>query len=199
MRDDIFEDAEQNIKKAQKRQKRNYDLRHSGNKKTELVVGDMVVREKQVNIARKGGRLDTKREAKYYGIEKFLSNGCIVLRDLEMDLINPVPIPASHIKKVIQKYESDGDKSYDNDNMAQNEPKKRQNMNDNMNTTAMGESMETTIGNTDVRMSGSHFTTNSIGLNTVSSTDTNMNTTPTEINDDSGDEGYNPNVIIHIR
>ena len=27
MRDDIFEDAGQNIKKAQKRQKRNYDLR----------------------------------------------------------------------------------------------------------------------------------------------------------------------------
>ena len=61
----------------------------------------MIVKEKQVNIARKGGRLDTKREAKYYGIEKFLGNGCIVLRDLEMDLINPVPIPASHIKKEV--------------------------------------------------------------------------------------------------
>ena len=171
-------------------------MRHSGNKKTELAVGDMVVKEKQVNIARKGGRLDTKREAKYYGIAKFLSNGCIVLRDLEMDLIDPVPIPASHIKKVIQKYDSDGDKSDDNDNMAQNEPKKRWNTNDNTNTTATGKSMETTIDNTDIRMSGSHFTTNSIGPNTVSSTDTNTNTTPTKINDDSGDEGYDPNVIF---
>ena len=94
----------------------------------------------------------------------------------------PSTIPVSHIKKVIQKYESDGDKSDNNDNMAQNEPKKRWNTNDNMNTTAMGKSMETTIDNTDVRTSGSHFTTNSIGPNTVSSTDTNMNTTPTEIN-----------------
>ena len=80
--------------------------------------------------------------------------------------------------------------------MAQNEPKKRRNTNDNMNTTTTGESMETTIDNTDVRMSGSHFTTNSVGPNTVSSTDTNMNTTLTEINDDSGDEGYDPNVIF---
>ena len=75
-----------------------------------------------------------------------------------MDLIDLVPIPASHIKKVVQKYDSDGDKSDDNDNMAQNEPKKRQNMNDNVNTTAMGESMETMIDNTDIRMSGSHLT-----------------------------------------
>ena len=69
-------------------------------------------------------------------------------------------------------------------------------MNDNTNTTATGKSMETMIHNTDVRMSGSHFTTNSVGPNTVSSTDTNMNTTPPEINDDSGDEGYDPNVIF---
>ena len=113
-----------------------------------------------------------------------------------MDLIDPVPIPASHIKKVIQKYDSDGEKSDNNDNMAQNEPKKRWNTNDNTNTTATGKSMETMIDNTDIRMSGSHFTTNSIGPNTVSSTDTNTNTTPTKINDDSGDEGYDPNVIF---
>ena len=53
MRDDIFEDASLNIKKAQKRQKRNYDLRHSGKNKTELALGDMVVKEKQMNICKK--------------------------------------------------------------------------------------------------------------------------------------------------
>ena len=32
MKDDIFDDVAHNIKKAQKRQKKNYDIRHSGNK-----------------------------------------------------------------------------------------------------------------------------------------------------------------------
>ena len=52
MKEDIFDDAHNNIKKAQKRQKKNYDIRHSVNK-TQLEIGDMVVKEIRVNIGMK--------------------------------------------------------------------------------------------------------------------------------------------------
>ena len=50
MKEDIFDDATHNIKKAQKRQKKNYNIRHSVNK-TKLEIGDMVVKENRVNVA----------------------------------------------------------------------------------------------------------------------------------------------------
>ena len=59
MKQEIFDDAGHNIKKAQKRQKKNYDIRHSGNK-TKLEIGDMVVKEIQVNVSHKGGKLEKK-------------------------------------------------------------------------------------------------------------------------------------------
>ena len=63
MKDDIFDDAEHNIKKAQKRQKKNYDIRHSGNK-TKLEIGDMVVKEIQVNcFSPRWGDLKRKEKA----------------------------------------------------------------------------------------------------------------------------------------
>ena len=92
MKEDIFDDTAHNIKKAQKRQKKNYDIRHSGNK-TKLEIGDMMVKENRVNIAQKGGRLDPKRDSKYYIIEEFLSNGCVILRDLYLNMVDPIPIP----------------------------------------------------------------------------------------------------------
>ena len=49
MKEDIFDDAYRNIKKAQKRQKKNCDFRHSVNK-TKLEAGDMVVKENRVNV-----------------------------------------------------------------------------------------------------------------------------------------------------
>ena len=68
MKEDIVDDAYHNIKKAQKRQKKNYDIRHSVNK-TKLEIGDMVVKKNRVNVAQKGGRLDSNRDSKYYMIE----------------------------------------------------------------------------------------------------------------------------------
>ena len=59
MKQEIFDDAGHNIKKAQKRQKKNYDIRYSGNK-TKLEIGDMVVKEIQVNVSHKGGKLEKK-------------------------------------------------------------------------------------------------------------------------------------------
>ena len=209
MRDDIFEDASLNIKKAQKRQKRNYDLRHSGKNKTELALGDMVVKEKQMNITRKGGRLDTKREPKYYAIERFLSNGCVILWDLEMDMIDPVPLPASHIKKIVPEYESDSDYEDDN-NTTQHAPKRKRNTNvntnDMTNTTAMNEC--TMNVHTDDNTNDECESQKPSGSNTVTSTKNsthvNMNATAnmkannqlTVIDKQSEDEGYNLNVIF---
>ena len=102
MKDDIFDDAAHNIKKAQKRQKKNDDIRHSGNK-NKLEIGDMVVKEIQVNVSCKGGRLEKKRESTYYVIEEFLSNGCVMLHDLHTNMIDPVPIPAGHLKKKMRQ------------------------------------------------------------------------------------------------
>ena len=49
MKQNMFDDAYHNIKKAQERQKKNYNIRHSVNK-TKLEIGDMVVKEIRVNI-----------------------------------------------------------------------------------------------------------------------------------------------------
>ena len=61
MKDDIFNDTADNIKKAQKRQKKNYDIRHSGNK-TKLEVGDMAVKEIKVNVSHESG--ETQQEGR---------------------------------------------------------------------------------------------------------------------------------------
>ena len=74
----LFDDAVHKIKKTYKRQQKNYDIRDSG-KRTELEIGDMVVKENQVNVAHKGGRLDPKRESAYSIIEEVLSNRCVIL------------------------------------------------------------------------------------------------------------------------
>ena len=108
MKDDIINAAADNIKKAQKRQKKNYDIRHSGNK-TKLEIGDMVVKEIQVSVSHKGGRLEKKRESTYYVIEEFLSNGSVMLHDLHMNKIDPVPIPAGHLKKISPENEANSD------------------------------------------------------------------------------------------
>ena len=83
-------------------------MRHSGNK-TKLEVGDMVVKEIQVNVSCKGRRLEKKRDSVYYVVEEFLSNGCVVLQDLHMNMIDPVPIPAGHLKKIVPNDETNSD------------------------------------------------------------------------------------------
>ena len=69
----------------------------------------MVVKEIQVNVSHKGGRLEKKRESTYYVIEEFLSNGRVMLCDLHMNMIDPVPIPAGHLKKILPENEANSD------------------------------------------------------------------------------------------
>ena len=102
LKEDIFDDAAHNIKKAQKRQKKNYVIRHLVNK-TKLEIGDMVVKENRVNVTQKGGKFDPMRDSKYYMIKEFLSNGSMILRDLHINMVDPVPIPQGHLKKILKE------------------------------------------------------------------------------------------------
>ena len=43
------------------------------------------------------------RDSKYYIIEEFLSNGSVILRDLHLNMVDPVPIPQGHLKKIVQE------------------------------------------------------------------------------------------------
>ena len=42
------------------------------------------------------------RDSKYYIIEEFLSNENVIIRDLQLNMLDPVPIPKGHLKKIIQ-------------------------------------------------------------------------------------------------
>ena len=42
------------------------------------------------------------RDSKYYIIEEFLSNGNMIIRYLHLNMLDPVPIPKGHLKKIVQ-------------------------------------------------------------------------------------------------
>ena len=124
-------------------------------------------------------------------------------------MIDPVPLPASHIKKIVPEYESDSDYE-DNNNTTQHAPKRKQNTNvntnDMTNTTAMNEC--TTNVHTDDNTNDECESQKPSGSNTMTSTKNsthvNMNATAnmkannqsTVIDKQSEDEGYNLNVIF---
>ena len=55
MRNSVFANAHANIKKGQKRQKKNYDLRNE--RPVQIDVGDVVLKEKQKDISHKGWQI----------------------------------------------------------------------------------------------------------------------------------------------
>ena len=62
---------------SQKRQKRNYDWRFaSGNV---IKIGDVVLKEKQKDICRKGGKLNTRFFESTYTVVDIMKNGNCVL------------------------------------------------------------------------------------------------------------------------
>ena len=38
-----------------------------------------------------------------------MSNGCVVLQDLHMNMIDPVPIPTGHLKKIVPEDQTNSD------------------------------------------------------------------------------------------
>ena len=147
----------------------------------------MVVKEIQVNVSHKGGRLEQKRENTYYVIEEFLSNGCVMLHDLHMNMIDLVPIPAGHLKKILPENEANSD----NDECTQDKyGKRKQNTISSMSTNT-NTNMETKNTDRDfngVRMSNTNATPNT---NTnVTSIDT-SNEQTIEIMEKNTDESFN--------
>ena len=65
---------------------------------TILGIGDIVVKETQANMSRKGGRLP-KREEHFFVVEEILDNGNIVLRDWNKDEIEEKSVPPQQLKK----------------------------------------------------------------------------------------------------
>ena len=61
MSDSVFANAHANIKKGQKRQKKNYNLRNE--RPVRIDVGDVVLKEKQKDISHKGGKLHGRYNA----------------------------------------------------------------------------------------------------------------------------------------
>ena len=101
IQDSIFEDADRHIKANQKRQKRNYDLRFaSGNV---IKVGNVILKEKQKGLSRKGGKLNTKFFESTYTVLDIMNNGNYVLMSNKMNEILSTPCPMKHIKKYIQQ------------------------------------------------------------------------------------------------
>ena len=113
-----------------------------------------------------------------------------------MDMIDPVPLPASHVKKIVPEYESDSDYKDDN-NTTQCAPKRKQNTNDTTNTTTMNEC--TTNVHTDDNMNDkceSQKPKNSTHVNMNATANVKANNQLTVIDKQSEDEGYNLNVIF---
>ena len=98
IRQNIFDDAHGNIKRAQKRQKKYYDIQNAT--KEVLDIGDIVVKERQGNLSRKGGRLEKKREEYFFVVKQIMENGNIQLRDWNTNTIVKETVPPQQLKKI---------------------------------------------------------------------------------------------------
>ena len=87
-----------NIKQAQKRQKKYYDIRNAT--KEVLEIGDLVVKERQVNLSRKGGQLEKKRDEEFFVVEQIMENRNIKLRDWNTNTIEDETTPPQQLKKM---------------------------------------------------------------------------------------------------
>ena len=100
MHDSIFEDAIHHIKASQKRQKRNYDLRFaSGNI---IKIGDIVLKEKQKDLSRKGDKMNTRFFELTYTVVDIMNNGnCVLMSNKTNDVLS-TSWPMKHIKNYLQ-------------------------------------------------------------------------------------------------
>ena len=65
-----------------------------------LGIGDLVVKERQVNLSRKGGWLEKKRDEEFFVVEQIMENGNIKLRDWNTNTIEDETIPPQQLKKM---------------------------------------------------------------------------------------------------
>ena len=65
-----------------------------------LGIGDLVVKERQVNLSRKDGQLEKKRDEEFFVVEQIMENGNIKLRDWNTNTIEDETIPPKQLKKM---------------------------------------------------------------------------------------------------
>ena len=70
-------------------------------------VGDVVLKEKQKDISRKGGKLHDRYNTLTYTVIKIMQNGNAVLHSNKSNDILTTPCPLKHLKKYVKReYES---------------------------------------------------------------------------------------------
>ena len=60
-----------------------------------ISIGDIVVKERQTNMSRKGGRLAKKREEHFFVVEEIMDNRNIALRNWNKNEIEEKSVPPS--------------------------------------------------------------------------------------------------------
>ena len=96
MRDSVFKTAEAKIKKGQKRQKKEKrGLRNT--RPFKIKVGDIVLKERQKDILRKGGKLHDRYNMSTYTVTNIMANGkcCFTVKQVKGNIINTMSIEAS--------------------------------------------------------------------------------------------------------
>ena len=92
------------MKKSSARQKKNYDLKNAMPMK--LSVTDLVLKIKQKNLSRKGGRLDDRTEEQLFHVESIMSNGNLKLMGEKSKEMYPHFIPLIQVKRFLLKKRS---------------------------------------------------------------------------------------------
>ena len=103
-KDILHPNAHLNMKKSSARQKKNYDLKNATPMK--LAVGDLVLKIKQKNLSRQGGRLDNRTEEQLFCVESIMSNGNLKLIGEKSKEMYPHSIPLSRVKRFLLKKRS---------------------------------------------------------------------------------------------
>ena len=83
--------------KPKRGKKKYYDIRNA--KKEVLGIGDLVVKERQVNLFR-NGQLEKKRDEEFFVVEQIMENRNIKLRDWNTNTIEDEKIPPQQLKKM---------------------------------------------------------------------------------------------------
>ena len=100
----LHPNAHLNIKKSSARQKKNYDVRNAMPMK--LAVGDLVLKIRQKNLCRKGGRLDDRTEEKLYRVVSIMLNGNLQLQGEKSKEMYPHSVPPCQVKRFLLKKRS---------------------------------------------------------------------------------------------
>ena len=99
-KDQIFGEVKSNIDKNQKCQKHYFDIRNEmpGNV---VKKGDIVLKEKQKDKTRKGGKFASQYNESTYTVVDIHPNANLILKNTDTNEILRTPLPNSHVKKYL--------------------------------------------------------------------------------------------------